>query len=158
MSLEYFAALRKIFTQTEGTTDACLPARHSTARARVRLLVSFFFFPRAAQHNTYMSVALLPRSILPLLLAAALAAAIMHFVRTYLCPSEDAEDRRRMMREGVLCFLAAALACLLWHVIGPFADHWSYLQGIGGGAAVAGGGAAAAMMASPPVDASIPNW
>lgn len=97
---------------------------------------------------------MLPRSILPLLLAAVLAAVIMHVVRTYLCPAEeDAEDRRRMLREGVLCFLAAALACLLWHVIGPFADHWSYLQGIGGAASSSGGAGS-----PPPVDAAIPSW
>lgn len=101
---------------------------------------------------------LLPRSILPLLLAAALAAVVMHFVRTYLCPTEDSEDRRRLIREGVLCFLAAALACLLWHVIGPFADHWSYLQGIGGAAAAAGGAAVVAGGPPPPVDSAIPNW
>jgi hypothetical protein len=102
------------------------------------------------------TTSLLPHSILPLLLAAALAAVILHIVRTYICPSEDAEDRRRMLREGVLCFLAAALACLIWHVIGPFADHWSYLQGIGGGGVVAGGGGSS--MLPPPVDVSIPNW
>lgn len=101
----------------------------------------------------------LPRAILPLLIASAAASVFVYFVRSYLCPpaENDPEDRRRALRETVLCFLAAVLACFTWHVVGPFSDRWHHLLGSGGG----GGGQdmlAATVGAAVPVNATIPTW
>lgn len=105
-----------------------------------------------------------PRAIMPLLAASAAATFVMHFVRGYVCPAEDSEDRRRGVRESVLCFLAAVLACFIWHVVGPFSDHWHYLiGGIGGGTTSAAGGEGGLSLhdlvgRAVPVDTSIPTW
>lgn len=101
---------------------------------------------------------LLPRAILPLLVACFVASVLVHFARGYLCPSEDLEDRRRSIRETVFCFLAAVLACFSWHVVGPFSDRWHYLL------AGAAGGTTDAFDLMPaagvpvPVDTAMPMW
>jgi hypothetical protein len=121
-----------------------------------------------------MLASFLPRALLPLLLSCLAACAAVFALRARVSPPEDAEDRRRGLREAVYCFLAAVLACFAWHIAGPIAERWQDLAtGTGAAAAAAAAANAAATAgisaadalflhlppgAQVPVDASPPDW